>query len=354
MPLLREARELWREIETAAGVPLLTTTGIVEIGPPDGELVRGTLASSDLHDLPHQILDAAALTRRFPAFAVPPAYIGILQPDGGFLAAEEAVKAQIGCPRRRRACEDGTRVASLEPLADGVRLTMADGETLEAATAIVAAGPWLASLLPRPSPLLRVTRQVLGWLSPPSPAQFTSDRFPVFLFESPLGLHYGFPVHGDHGLKLAKHHHLDETGDPGNGYPVGFGARSAGHSRVPRPVCAVRHRPARADDDLPLHHDAGWPLHSRPAPRRTAGDHRLGLLRSWLQVRAGHRRHPCRPCDLRRDDARHLAVSPVPLRSHLKPQRSKRAASGAIPLPNCHQVGNDQRNAAPAAARKQR
>ena len=36
----------------------------------------------------------------------------------------------------------------------------------------------------------------------------------MFLFESPLGIHYGFPIHGSSGLKISKHHHFDETADP--------------------------------------------------------------------------------------------------------------------------------------------
>jgi sarcosine oxidase len=44
--------------------------------------------------------------------------------------------------------------------------------------------------------------------------QFGPEHFPVFLFESPLGVHYGFPIHNDSGLKLAKHHHQDEAVDP--------------------------------------------------------------------------------------------------------------------------------------------
>ena len=48
----------------------------------------------------------------------------------------------------------------------------------------------------------------------PRPHSSASEKFPVFLFESPLGIHYGFPIHGRSGLKLAKHHHDDETVDP--------------------------------------------------------------------------------------------------------------------------------------------
>src|ERR1700721_2705185 len=45
VPLVRSAYAGWREIEAAAGRQLLHVTGIAEIGPPDGVLVAGTLAS---------------------------------------------------------------------------------------------------------------------------------------------------------------------------------------------------------------------------------------------------------------------------------------------------------------------
>src|SRR2546429_7375669 len=56
VPLLRRAYELWRELEGAAGQKLLHVTGVAEIGPPDGILVRGTLAAARLHGLAHEVL----------------------------------------------------------------------------------------------------------------------------------------------------------------------------------------------------------------------------------------------------------------------------------------------------------
>jgi sarcosine oxidase len=56
-------------------------------------LVKGTLAAARQHALPHEVLDAAALTRRYPAFRVPSDFLGVVQPDGGFLEAEPAAGA---------------------------------------------------------------------------------------------------------------------------------------------------------------------------------------------------------------------------------------------------------------------
>ena len=62
-----------------------------------------------------------------------------------------------------------------------------------------------------------MTREVTGWFAPADATLFAPGRFPVFLIESRHGMHYGFPPHGDAGVKVAKHHHRDETVDP-DGY----------------------------------------------------------------------------------------------------------------------------------------
>jgi sarcosine oxidase len=215
VPLLRAAYPLWRELEARSGRLLLTITGIVEIGAPTSDLVAGTLHSSRLHGLPHEILDARSLMERLPAFRVPDDFIGVLQPDGGFVQAEPTVAALqelasgSGAELRRM-----QRVLAVEPHRGGVRVMTECGDVV-AGCAVVAAGPWVKSLLPQLRAPIRVTRQVMGWFEPAQHlrACFAPERFPVFLLQNPDGVFYGFP--GDaHGVKVAKHHHLDEAVDP--------------------------------------------------------------------------------------------------------------------------------------------
>jgi sarcosine oxidase len=214
VPLLRTAYPLWRELETRSGQLLLTITGILEIGAPESDLVTGTLHSSRLHGLPHEILDARSLMKRYPAFRLRDDFIGVFQPDGGFVRAEPAVTALqelasgSGAELKRK-----QRVLAIEPHRSGVRVTTACGDVL-AGCAIVAAGPWVKSLLPQLRAPIRVTRQVVGWFEPAQHlrASFAVERFPVFLLQNPDGVFYGFP--GDaNGVKVAKHHHLNEAVD---------------------------------------------------------------------------------------------------------------------------------------------
>src|SRR5581483_7984229 len=63
VPLVQRAYALWRELERAAGRPLLHGTGIAEIGAPESALVRGTLASARQHGLRHEVLGSHEVVR---------------------------------------------------------------------------------------------------------------------------------------------------------------------------------------------------------------------------------------------------------------------------------------------------
>jgi len=214
VPLLHRASALWRELEALSGRKLLATSGIAELGPQDGELVRGTLAASAAHRLPHEVLDASALMRRYRAFTIPQNYVAVVQPEGGYIEAAAALDASI-----RVAVDAGAairtdeRVIGIEPRRDGVRVRT-DRAVIDADGAVVAAGPWADRLVPQLRLPLRVTRQVVGWFEPTNAGAF-GDGFPVFLLESRHGIHYGFPPYGRFGIKIAKHHHFDEVVEPG-------------------------------------------------------------------------------------------------------------------------------------------
>lgn len=216
VPLLRRAYELWHDLESAAQERLVTITGIIEVGPASGTLVSGTLASARLNDLKFDLLESGVASRRYPPFHLPPNFVAVVQPDGGYLAAEAAIQCQIALARKAGGeVRTGVTVTAIEPHPGGVRI-VTSAETINAKTAIVAAGPWLKVLLPELAAPLKVTRQVLGWFEPEDPAQFARDRFPVFIIESEHGIHYGFPRYDDSGVKIAKLYHGTDPVDPDN------------------------------------------------------------------------------------------------------------------------------------------
>ena len=217
VPLLRRSYALWRELEAACGRRLLQTTGIAEIGSPVSGLVQGTLACARLHALPHEVLDAPALMRRFPAFQIPSDYIAVLQPDGGYLQVESSIGAQLALATSAGAeLRSGVTIRAVEPRPGNVRV-LTDHGAIDAGAAIVTVGAWTRSLLPELRAPLRVTREVTGWFETTSTGLLADGQLPVFIIESRHGLHYGIPPRPDDArarIKVAKHHHRNEAVDP--------------------------------------------------------------------------------------------------------------------------------------------
>lgn len=214
VPLVRAAYTLWRDLEAASGESLIHITGIAEMGNPKSELVTGTLASSRQHDLTHEILDAKELMRRYPVFNLPSDFVAVMQPEGGYVEAAKSVRVHTKLAVSAGAeLREGVRVSAIEPRAGSVRIVTDDGH-IDAGSVIVAAGAWMKELLPDLPCNLFATRQALMWVDPQNPAAFRAGRFPVWMLESELGIHYGFPYSEAEGLKVALHHHERETVDP--------------------------------------------------------------------------------------------------------------------------------------------
>ncbi len=216
VPLLRRAYDLWHALEAESGERLLVTTGSVEGGPEDGSTFRGALAAAALHDLPHEVLDAAALATRFPAYrGFPPTIRAVFQPDGGFLLAERCVLAHVNAALRH-----GAELRFREPALawertgqGGVRVTTAGGED-EADRLVICGGAWAGRLVPAVRSVVSPERQVLAWLQPTRPEWFDASVFPVFLLDVEEGSYYGFPVHDVPGFKFGRYHHRGEAIDP--------------------------------------------------------------------------------------------------------------------------------------------
>ena len=211
VPLLRRAYERWRELESAAGEQLLHVVGSVDAGLPDGPVVTGSLQSCLDHDLPHETLSSAEVTQRFPGCRLPSDYVGLYQPDGGFLMSERCIVAHVTA-----ALERGADIRAREPVlewdasGDRVRVKTARG-SYEAGSLVITAGAWAGPTMPSLDRLLVPERQVLGWFQPLRPELFTPGALPVVIGEFEEGKYYTTPVFGVPGFKIGKFHHLSEA-----------------------------------------------------------------------------------------------------------------------------------------------
>jgi sarcosine oxidase len=214
VPLVRRAYDLWRELERTAAEPLLVVTGSVDGGPPDSRAIRGSLSASRTHALAHELLDAAALGRRFPGYRLPDGHVAVFQPDGGYLDPERCTVAHANAARALGAdVHTNERVIDWSA-ADGDVQVVTDRGRYRAARLVITAGPWLPTVVPGLASRLTVERQVVLWTRPLKPELFTPDRFPVFYVDTPRGGFYGFPADPVHGFKIGKYHHRRQNTDP--------------------------------------------------------------------------------------------------------------------------------------------
>ncbi|MFT4051988.1 MAG: N-methyl-L-tryptophan oxidase [Microbacterium sp.] len=219
-PALLRSRELWLELAEASGRQLLTTAGALHIAPRDHPELAATRRSATDDDLPHEILDAAALRERYPQFHVEDDDLGVLDLLGGAMHPEAAVlAAQEQALAHGARIVAGAEVAGLETTDAGVSVRTADDE-IHASRAIVTAGPWTTRLLPELRDLLTVASYTLTWLMPRHPERFTPDRFPGFMRDLPVPgvgeVHaFGVPTLDGFSIKMCPHVILPEVPDIG-------------------------------------------------------------------------------------------------------------------------------------------
>lgn len=213
VPLVQRARELWSELEELTGTVLYRPTGGLMTGAPDGELVRGTLASVRMHGLTHELLDADAIRRRFPIMQPDDDMVGVLESNAGVLLVDACMRTLLAQAQAYGAeLRAGTRVTGWRADRTGVTLATTSGD-VRARHAVFAPGPWMNQLLASergraPVQLkLTVERQTTHWFAPaPGVTGLNAAVCPVTMLERRDGrMFYTLPDVG-HGLKAALHH----------------------------------------------------------------------------------------------------------------------------------------------------
>ncbi|MBL0170321.1 MAG: N-methyl-L-tryptophan oxidase [Gemmatimonadaceae bacterium] len=207
VPLVQRAYACWAELEAERGATIFRQTGGLMLGPPDGTLVRGARLSAELHRLPHELLDAKEVARRFPAFRPDPEMVGVWEPRAGVLLPEIAIESALTVARRNGAeVHTGESLVGWSAIAGGVEVVTTAGR-YTAASLVLSVGAWTRQLVEELALPLVVQRNVLLWFAPVrTPERFTPDAFPIFISEHDPGqMWYGFPDLGD-GVKVARHH----------------------------------------------------------------------------------------------------------------------------------------------------
>jgi|SRR5579872_1448555 len=214
--LLLRVYELWHDLERRSGDRLMIRTGGLMAGSPDCEVVTGSLRSAREHGLPHQLLDAADIRRRFPVIHPLQHEVALYEEPAGVLFPEACVLAHL-----RWAIDEGAEARFGMPVRTwfetgrGVEVETADGERIEAEHLVITAGAWFGKVAADLRLPLKIERNVMHWFEPLAHKEdFQPERFPVYiLHREGVPMLYGMPDLPDQGVKGAFHHSLEYT-DP--------------------------------------------------------------------------------------------------------------------------------------------
>lgn len=213
--MMRRAFPLWQELQAETGEPLIVPCGVLWIGEetdPELNTIANALRSEQVA---FDWLSPIEATARFPALRMEPSERALFQSEGGFLRANDCVRANLHLAEAHGATiHEHTCIARIEPLPNHIVLETENGDLERYDRVLITAGAWLPKLLPELNLPLTVTRQTYAYfaLSAETESRFIPEHLPVWI--EATRHFYGFPQDGRQpGVKIAWHR-LGEPHDP--------------------------------------------------------------------------------------------------------------------------------------------
>ncbi len=222
VPLTHRAFEMWDELNrrhrTSPDVKeLITPVGLLQVGDPDSQVIRGVEASAKAHDLQVERYSAAKIEERLPIFNIPPHQIGLFESGAGILRVELCVAAMI-----QQAVKHGAQLVVDDPveswsISEGLVHVQTQTANYQAKRLVIAAGAWSQSLLPDAPLDLQILKKQQHWFQIDRVDQKLINRFPSFLIEQADGsCFYGIPEINYLGMKVCEHSGGQPITDPTN------------------------------------------------------------------------------------------------------------------------------------------
>ena len=203
--LTQEAYADWARLERESGTALVTTTGGLDLFPPDPAIASIDYTQSmDEVGIAYDALDGDQVTQRWPQLRVPPGTLGLFQADAAIVSAGRTTAVLHDRARSLGAeLREHSPVLGLEDLGEaGVRVTTSDAE-VTCRGVVVTADAWV--------------NDVVGHLGLRVPLEVTLEQVTYFAVEHldqfaglPLWIwmddpsFYGFPTYGDPTMKAAQ------------------------------------------------------------------------------------------------------------------------------------------------------
>lgn len=200
----------WRALSVRAGLPVFHQTGVLFFFPHVQPFLEETMQVHRRLGLPTELLDNAAMRRRFPQIDFSDIEAGLFEPRFGALMARRAVQTLFAEFLARGGGYEQGQVQPVEApgtLLDSI--VIGDDDRLHARQFVFACGPWLGKLFPdllgrRIFP----TRQEVFFFAPPAGNRhYENGLFPGWADFNGGDMYYGFPDLEGRGFKIAHDAH---------------------------------------------------------------------------------------------------------------------------------------------------
>ena len=233
----------WKGLAAASGQPVFQQTGVLWMEGEDIGRLKQSQVMLERCGIAHEVMDNAALSKRYPQVNFDGVTRGLLEPDSGVLLARRGVQTAIEEAKKKGAEFRIAQVAAPKSAGPVAKITLNSGEAISASQFVFACGPWLGKVFPEllGQRIFPTRQEVFFFGSPAGDARFAPPALPTWLFNNDEV--YGMPDIEFRGLKLACDTH-GEPADPDtqSRLPTPEGTEWA-RNYVGRRFPALRHAP---------------------------------------------------------------------------------------------------------------
>lgn len=197
----------WKDLCTASGQQLFHPTGVLWMEGEDIGRLKDSQATLERCGIAHEVMDNAALAKRYPQVNFEGVTRGLLEPQSGVLMARRSVQTVIEEAAKKGLDFRIAQVATPSEKGSLSQIITATGECIAAGQFVFTCGPWLGKVFPELlSQRIFPTRQeVFFFGAPAGDARFEPPALPTWLFNNDEV--YGMPDIEFRGLKLARDTH---------------------------------------------------------------------------------------------------------------------------------------------------
>jgi len=193
----------WKKMFATGADRLFHQTGVLWLAGKGDERMAASMGTLKRCGVKHEVMERAALEKRYPQVNFATVERGLLEPDSGVLMARRAVSCVVGDAMKRGV---SLEIAQIVPPLKKKKLENVQttgGARISAGQFVFACGPWLGKMFPELlGPRIFATRQeVFFFGTPPGNTRFASPALPTWLFT--MDEVYGMPDLEGRGLKVA-------------------------------------------------------------------------------------------------------------------------------------------------------